>query len=109
MNTPLRETLGPGDQEHLRSIFDRGATAVEAFLRDRTFLEEPAAAAFRGLGAAERERLLSELVWRLACFLEGSQTATAGTNCYELSSLFSAVVTEEVGGALCTLVLNEAR
>ncbi len=110
MRTPLRDLLGPGDREHVRKILEtRAESTVAAFLRERTFLEEPAAAAFRGLPAADRERMLSELIWRVTCFLEGSQTATAGTNCYELSGLFSALVSEDVGGALCTLVVNEAR
>ncbi len=108
MRIPLRELLSSGDREHVRNILEtRTRSTLADLLRDRTFVEEQAATAFQALPASERERLLSELIWRATCFLDGSHTATAGMNCYELSNLFSALLSEEVDGAVCTLVLND--
>jgi hypothetical protein len=115
MTTALREALSAGDREHIRALLNSSITEtaqaetiskVAVFLRERTLLDAGGADAFRALSPSDREELLSELIWRLTCHLDGSQTATLGINRHALSSAFSAVITDGDGGGFCTLVLN---
>lgn len=103
MTTALADALDAGDREHVRAILTGSLTAaaqastisrVGAFLREQTVFAAGAAEAFRAQAAAERERMLSELIWRLTCHLDGSETATLGQNRHPLTGLFTAVITE---------------
>ena len=115
MTTALPDALSPGDRDHLRMILNSSLTAaaqaetisrVGAFLREQTVFADGAAERFRAQPAAERERMLSELIWRLTCHLDGSQTATMGMNRHALTADFSAVIAEGAGGGTCTVVTN---
>jgi hypothetical protein len=115
MSTALQDALSAGDREHIRTILNSSLTAaaqvetvsrVGAFLRERTVFADGAAERFRSQAPAERERMLSELVWRLTCHLDGSQTATLGMNRHALTGDFSAVIAEGPGGGTCTLEAN---
>jgi hypothetical protein len=98
----LDAVLGPSEREHLRRILDAaGASAIhdrvrEVLGRDVVFADA-AVAAWEAVGQRERERALSELVWRVTCHLDGSVTRVLGVNTYDLGYGFSAVQTEEDG------------
>jgi hypothetical protein len=99
---PFRRVLAEGDVRHLRAIL--GATPdpglhgkVERFLRERTFLAEEAKQAFRGLSPAVRETVISELVWRVTCHLDGSVTRVKGVDAFDLGGGFCAVLSEREG------------
>jgi hypothetical protein len=98
----LDAVLGPAEREHLhRILVSAGSSPIhdrvrEVLRRDVRFSEE-AVAAWRAVGQRERERALSELVWRVTCHLDGSVTRVLGVNTYELGYGFAAVQTEEDG------------
>ena len=112
MTTAFPDALTPGDREHVRTILNGSLTVaaqavtvsrVGAFLRERTVFADGAAELFRAQAAPERERMLSELIWRLTCHLDGSETATLGHNRHPLTAVFTAVITEGDGGGVCTV------
>jgi len=81
----LRDVLGPGDLVHWRKILGEEETSkphsatqrrirVSRIVSDDTYLAEQALPAFRALTQADRERLLSDIVWQVTCYVEGSIT-----------------------------------
>ena len=101
------DALSAKDREHLRRILDSGASRpdpgrraisnVQEFLREDTYIDDGALPAFKDLGQPERERLISELIWRVTCHLDGSITRVLGVNDYPLGKRFSAVQSEREG------------
>jgi hypothetical protein len=111
---PLKEVLGAPDRDHLRRILNASMSGSRAqatfyskvgeFLRDDTYVDEGAVDALRNLPQEERERVLSELVWRVTCHLDGSITTVQGVNTFPLGKVFSAVQSIEAGRDLFCVV-----
>lgn len=102
---PLAQVLNEEDLRHVRSILDGGAELkATRFFRENTFVDEGSAAGFRALSQAERERLISDLVWRITCHLDGSVTRVAGVNAFDVGSGFCAVLSERGGREIFCLV-----
>ena len=85
----LRDVLNARDLEHLRQILGAKETAPDAdetqrrsrvkqISTDETYISEQSVEAFQALSQDDRERLLSEIVWRLTCHVEGSITRSPG-------------------------------
>jgi hypothetical protein len=85
----LRDVLNPQDLEHLRAILGSKDTKphldetqrrsrVKQISTDETYISEQSVEAFKALSQDDRERLLSEIVWRLTCHVEGSITRSPG-------------------------------
>jgi hypothetical protein len=81
----LRDVLSPEDLAHFRKILGEEDSAkphsatqrrirVSRIVSDDTYLAEQALPAFRALSQADRERLLSDVVWQVTCYVEGSIT-----------------------------------
>ena len=87
---PLVQALAPADLLHVARLV-RPDSPAGRFLRDRTYVDDESAPPLRSLEAAERETLLSELAWRVTCFLDGSTTQVPGMNEFPLGSGFLAV------------------
>jgi len=105
MMTPLRDVLSPLDRDHVRRILNSSismdrptlemASRVNEFLRDDTYITDEAVKAFQELSQPERERMISELIWRVTCHLDGSITRVLGLHAYPLGKKFSALQTEQ--------------
>ncbi len=109
---PLSDVLGAPDREHLRRILARGPSSpgtshskAAEFLRDDSYAEENAAESLKALSQADRERVLSDLVWRVTCWLDGSMTSVVGTNTFALGKGFSAVQSEQGGRDIFCLTI----
>lgn len=84
----LREVLTGRDLSHLRRILGEQEDPVQAETKrrvrvnqiasDDTYLADQALAPFQALGQDDRERLISDIVWRVTCYVEGSITKSAG-------------------------------
>jgi hypothetical protein len=84
----LRDVLNPQDLVHLRQILggkvERNPdetmrrSKVKEISTDNTFISGASVVALRALTQEERERLISEIVWRLTCHVEGSITSAPG-------------------------------
>jgi len=85
----LRDVLNPQDLEHLRQILGAKDMApgsdetvrrsrVKQISTDETYISDQSVEAFKALSQDDRERLLSEIVWRLTCHVEGSITRSPG-------------------------------
>jgi hypothetical protein len=85
----LRDVLGPADLAHLRTILGeredptfsetRRRHRVNQIAMDDTYIADQARGPLETLPQDERERLLSDVVWQLTCFVEGSITKGTGT------------------------------
>jgi hypothetical protein len=81
---PLRDVLNPQDLAHFGLILGKREDPthcgtkrrlrVSQIAGDDTYLDEQAVAAFQALQQDERERLLSDVIWQVTCFVEGSIT-----------------------------------
>jgi hypothetical protein len=84
----LRDVLGREDLVHLRVILGehedptfsetRRRHRVNQIAMDDTYVAEQARGPFETLSQDDRESLLSDVVWQLTCFVEGSITKGAG-------------------------------
>jgi len=85
----LREALQGTDLSHFRLILGmagnpdpnetRRRTTVSRLAMESTFISDKALAPFQALSQEDRERLLSDVIWQVTCFVEGSITkATPG-------------------------------
>jgi hypothetical protein len=102
---PFREVLNPRDHDHVRLILNSSISVskedfttlsrVNEFLRDDTFVAEEAVERFRGQPQGDRERLISELIWRITCHLDRSITRVLGVHAYPLGRDFLAVQSEK--------------
>ena len=101
------DTLSAKDREHLRKILNsslsmtkpglKALSVAGEFLRDATYIDDASLQAWKDLSQPERERLISELIWRVTCHLDGSITRVLGVNSYPLGKTFVAVQTEQEG------------
>lgn len=109
------DALSLKDRDHLRKILNasvsttkpgmKALSSVGEFLRDATYIDDGAMQAFKELTQGERERLISELIWRVTCHLDGSITRVFGVNSYPLGKKFSAVQSEQGGRDIFCLAL----
>src|SRR5262245_43397271 len=56
----------------------RRRSTVSRLALESTFISDKALAPFQALSQAERERLLSDVVWQVTCHVEGSITKAPG-------------------------------
>lgn len=99
---PFLPLLSEPDRRHLQAILGGAPDAglrgkADRFLRERTYVAEESAEAFRGLAPAARERAISELVWRVTCHLDGSVTRVKGVDAFDLGGGFFAVLSDREG------------
>ena len=109
------DTLSAKDRDHLRKILNsslsttrpglKAMSSVGEFLRDATYIDDASVQAWKELGQPERERLISELIWRVTCHLDGSITRVLGVNTYPLGKRFSAVQSEQEGREIFCLAV----
>ena len=112
----LNTVLGEADKVHLHRVLNETLTTDRAGVEDMskvpefiarwTFIGEESIEAFHALKQSRRERLLSELVWRVTCYLDGSVTDVVGVDAYDLGRGFVAVKAEQDGQDI--LCLNRA-
>jgi hypothetical protein len=96
----LHDVLSAADLRHLHLILGHREDASETDLGtkrrvrvnqitiDDTYISDQAREPFRALSQDERERLLSDLVWQLTCFVEGSSTRSGKSRSIDLESGF---------------------
>jgi hypothetical protein len=107
---PFRDALGPDDREHLRRIARGGPDdKVADFLLRNTYVATSAREPFRRLSQADRERVISDLAWRVTCLIEGSVTQVEGVKAFELDAGFAAVKSEWKGEEILCLVKETGR
>src|SRR5262245_55560142 len=80
----FRDALNEQDLAHLRRVLGgqedptfsetRRRMRVNQLSMDDTYLDDRAVAPLQALPQPDRERLISEVVWRLTCHVEGSST-----------------------------------
>jgi len=81
----LRDVLSPPDLAHWRKILGEEDSSkphsatqrrlrVSRIVSDDTYLADQAVPAFQALNQGDRERLLSDVVWQVTCYVEGSIT-----------------------------------
>jgi hypothetical protein len=109
MNRPLHEFLDESGRAHLARLLAASAAdelhaRIREFMAGHVELAPEAEAAFLALPARERERLLSELAWRVTCHLDGSVTRVLGAHVLALGYGFSAAVSEQSGRDVFVLV-----
>ena len=102
---PFREVLTPKDQDHIRLILNSSISVtkddlrtlgkVNEFLRDDTYIGDEAVESWKSQTQADRERLISELIWRITCHLDKSITRVLGVHAYPLGRDFVAVQSEK--------------
>jgi hypothetical protein len=111
------DVLTPEDREHIGKILPQdparppsGPTdlkSVTLFLREQTYFDPAAVEAFKRLPRRDRERLLSELIWRVTCHLDGSITRVLGVESYPLGKQFCAIQSEQEGRGIFCVSLME--
>jgi hypothetical protein len=84
----FRDALNGPDLAHLREILGerqdptfnetRRRSRVNQIATDATFLADDAVAPFQALSQEDRERLISDVVWQVTCYVEGSITRRLG-------------------------------
>jgi len=84
----LRDVLNPQDVAHLRQILGGNEkknpdetmrrSRVKEISTDNTYISGTSVAELQALSQEDREKLLSEIVWRLTCHVEGSITSAPG-------------------------------
>ena len=80
----FRDALNEADLVHLRRVLGeredptfsatRRRMRVNQISLEELFIDDRALAALRALPQGERERVISDVVWRLTCHVEGSTT-----------------------------------
>ncbi len=111
--TPLSQALNDTDRKHLKKILDSSGGAglastqlresVEEFLREYTFVEGKSLQGFQELNQGIRERLISALVWRITCFIDGSVTSVKGVHAHDVGAGFLAVQSRRGKGEIFCL------
>jgi hypothetical protein len=83
----FRDVLEGTDLVHLHKILGmaeesstetRRRSRVSQIALDATFISTKALAPFLALAQEDRERLLSDVVWQVTCYVEGSITKSPG-------------------------------
>ncbi len=101
----LRDVLNPADRAHLVQILGgreepteetQRRTRVSQYFVSDTYLEDAGLDAFKALSQGDRERLISDVVWRITCHVEGSITDMSG-HAFGLENGFKLVMKKEDG------------
>jgi len=110
----LHKVLNPSDLVHWRTILgekdDPSHSGTNRRFRvsqtasDDTHVSEQALEPFRALDQAERERLLSDIVWQVTCFVEGSITKAKGLKGIPLEYGFKLVRLDQDGKQIFCVV-----
>jgi hypothetical protein len=105
----FRDVLNGPDLAHLREILGerqdptfnetKRRSRVNQIAMDATFISEQALAPFQALDQADRERLISDVVWQVTCYVEGSITRRVGKS-VKLELEFRLVELQEDGKTL---------
>jgi hypothetical protein len=84
----LRDVLNEQDLVHFRRIVGaredptfnetKRRSRVNQISTDDTYLADQALEPFKALSQDDRERLISDVVWRVTCYVEGSITRSPG-------------------------------
>ena len=84
----FRDALNGPDLAHLRQILGeredptfnetKRRSRVNQIAMEATFLADQALAPFQALSQADRESLISDVVWHVTCYVEGSITTSSG-------------------------------
>lgn len=113
----LHAVLTPPDLAHLRTILGeredpthsgtKRRFRVNQITIDDTYVADQAREPLLALGQDERERLLSDVVWQLTCFVEGSVTKARGTRGIPLEYGFKLVRLEKDGKPMFCVVKKD--
>jgi hypothetical protein len=113
----LQDVLNPLDLVHLRTILGeredpthsgtKRRFRVNQITTDETYIADQAQEPIRVLSQDERERLLSDVVWQLTCFVEGSITKARGSKGIPLEYGFKLVRLEQDGKPLFCVVKRD--
>jgi hypothetical protein len=107
----LRDVLSPGDLGHLRKILGEDEVVkqhsetnrrirVNQIVNGDTYLADQAVPAFQALSQSDRERLLSDVVWQVTCYVEGSITQAGAGKKVRLECGFKMVKLQEADRAI---------
>jgi hypothetical protein len=113
----LHDVLNPSDLLHLGTILgDREDPThsgtkrrfrVNQITTDDTYVADQAREPMQALGQDDRERLLSDVVWQLTCFVEGSITKARGLKGIPLEYGFKMVRIEQDGKPIFCVVKHD--
>lgn len=113
----LRDVLSPSDLAHFGAILGekedpthsetKRRFRVNQIASDDTTIANQALEPFRALDQGDRERLLSDIVWQVTCFVEGSITKAKGLKGIPLECGFKLVRLEQDGRALFCVVKHD--
>ena len=110
---PFRDALNEQDVVHLRRVLGeredptfsetRRRFKVNQLTTDDLYVDDAALAPLKALPQADRERLISDVVWRLTCHVEGS-TTRAKPRGHKLEYGFRVVLMVKEGRPMFTIV-----
>jgi len=113
----LQDVLTPPDLVHLRTILGeredpthsgtKRRFRVNQITADDTFIADQAREPLGELGQDERERLLSDIIWQLTCFVEGSITKARGLKGIPLEYGFKLLRLEREGKPVFCVVKHD--
>jgi len=111
----FRDVLSAEDREHVKRILNADVAAdgetvprkVDAFLRSNTYIDDGSVGAFKALSQRDRERVISDLIWRATCLVDGSVTSVVGVTTFSLGKGFAAVKSDEDDRDVLCLVREE--
>lgn len=113
----LRDVLNPSDLVHWRAILGeredpthsetKRRFRVNQIASDDTAISNQALEPFRALDQGDRERLLSDIVWQVTCFVEGSITKAKGLKGIPLEHGFKLVRLEQNGRTVFCVVKHD--
>jgi len=108
----FRDLLNEQDLVHLRRVLGeqqdptfsetKRRMRVNEMSTDDLYVDDRALAPLRALSQEDRERLISEVVWRLTCQVEGS-TTRAKPNGHKLDGGFRMMLMVKQGRAIFTI------
>jgi hypothetical protein len=116
MRIRFRDVLSAEDREHVKRILNADVAAegeggprkVDAFLRTNTYVDDGSVEAFKALSQRDRERVISDLIWRATCLVDGSVTNVQGATSFKLGRGFVAVQSDEDDrDVLCVVRVEE--
>lgn len=70
---------------------------VRSYFDQRLFIRDEAVAKWKALDDLRRSRVLSEIVWRVTCVLDGSETAVIGQSKFSLGYDLAIALIEQDG------------
>ena len=114
---PLHDVLNPSDLAHWRTILGEKEDPTHSGTKRRfrvnqiasadTHIATQALEPFRALHQEERERLLSDIVWQVTCYVEGSITKAKGLKGIPLEYGFKLVRLDQDGRTTFCVVKHD--